>query len=544
MGAAAATGGDADFGGGGAGLGGGIFVMQGGTLTVEGDLTIANNTITPGVAGGNDAGNGSAFGSGLFLQGNGNLTFQPGANETQTISNLIADQSGSGGSGADAGSWGLTKDGEGTLALNSANTYTGGTTMNAGTLGVGTGTALGSAEVAFSGGVVVLDDFTGASTMTVANDFSLNGTGLRAFNVLSGDSATLSGTIAGDAELLKSGAGTLILSTANTYTGGTTIEAGTLRLENDDAAGTGTITTQGSVIDYSNGINIANPIDLDSNTTQLQVSAGGAIQSGTISESNGPRPLEKIGAGGLVLSGTNTFTGPMTISSGGLATTNGSAIGDTTPVILNGASSGFFVIDSETIGSLSGSGLTRIAAGETLTVGGNDASTSFSGLIEDNGGPGNFTKIGGGTLNLTGDSTYTGPTIVDGGTLLVNGLIVSDVTVGNGATLGGSGEVGAVTVNGGTLAPGNSIGTLTVNGAFVLTPDAAYEVEVNAAGAGDKVIVNGTVNLTGATLRVLAANGELRASERVTRSSRMTAPIRLSDGSPTSPRISPSSIRA
>ena len=77
----------------------------------------------------------------------------------------------------------------------------------------------------------------------------------------------------------------------------------------------------------------------------------------------------------------------------------------------------------------------------------------------------------------------------------------------NSGTLGGTGTFGDLTVNGGTVAPGNSIGTLTVNGVFTLAAGAVYEVEVDAAGEGDQVIVNGTVNLTGATLQVLAATG-------------------------------------
>ena len=53
------------------------------------------------------------------------------------------------------------------------------------------------------------------------------------------------------------------------------------------------------MVDYANGVTIANPIVVDSNTTQLQVTAGTATQAGAISELNGPRPLEKIGAGAL-----------------------------------------------------------------------------------------------------------------------------------------------------------------------------------------------------------------------------------------------------
>ncbi|MGH6736431.1 MAG: autotransporter domain-containing protein [Methyloceanibacter sp.] len=82
----------------------------------------------------------------------------------------------------------------------------------------------------------------------------------------------------------------------------------------------------------------------------------------------------------------------------------------------------------------------------------------------------------------------------------------------NGGVVMGNGTFGGLTFNGGTLAPGNSFGTITVNGAFTLGGGAVYEVEVNANGKSDKVIVNGTVNLTGSVLRVLAENGNYKPS--------------------------------
>ena len=68
---------------------------------------------------------------------------------------------------------------------------------------------------------------------------------------------------------------------------------------------------------------IANPIVVNSNATQIQVTAGSAIQAGVISELNGPRPIEKIGAGTLVLTASNTYTGGTTISAGTLQLGNG-----------------------------------------------------------------------------------------------------------------------------------------------------------------------------------------------------------------------------
>ena len=118
--------------------------------------------------------------------------------------------------------------------------------------------------------------------------------------------------------LVKTGNGTLILSGANTYTGGTTLAGGTLRLANNQALGTGTLTTTGSVVDYAASVTIGNTIVIDSNSTQLQVTAGSATQAGIISELNGPRPLEKIGAGTLVLTATSTYSGATTVSAGTL----------------------------------------------------------------------------------------------------------------------------------------------------------------------------------------------------------------------------------
>jgi len=119
--------------GGGAGMGGAIFVQQGGVLTVSGSLTVNGGTVTAGT-GANGGTNASAFGSGIFIQGDNTLTFSPADGETQTISDVIADQTGSGGTGGNAGRGSLTKNGAGTLVLAGSNTYTGVTEVDAGTL--------------------------------------------------------------------------------------------------------------------------------------------------------------------------------------------------------------------------------------------------------------------------------------------------------------------------------------------------------------------------------------------------------------------------
>jgi outer membrane autotransporter protein len=123
-------------------------------------------------------------------------------------------------------------------------------------------------------------------------------------------------------------------------------------------------------------------------------------------------------------------------------------------------------------------------------------------------GDGSVIKDGDGTVILTGTNTYTGGTSITGGVLSVNGSIVGDTSVGNGGTLKGTGLLESVTVgSGGVHAPGNSIGTQTVTGAYTLQAGSILEIEANAAGQSDQVVVNGTVDLTGSILRVLAEAG-------------------------------------
>jgi autotransporter-associated beta strand protein len=173
-----------------------------------------------------------------------------------------------------------------------------------------------------------------------------------------------------------------------------------------------------------------------------------------------------------------------------------------------------------TIGSLAGRGKNTV--GETivslgannLTVGSNNLSTTFLGVIQDGGFGGSLTKIGSGTLILSGANTYTGDTNVNRGVLQVDGSITSNTFVNRGGTLAGTGTINANLTNNGKVSPGDSPGALTVVHNYTqaqyatlmiqiagMSPDQFSALNVlgnaNLSGFLDPVLLNGFVPTIG-----------------------------------------------
>jgi len=124
----------------------------------------------------------------------------------------------------------------------------------------------------------------------------------------------------------------------------------------------------------------------------------------------------------------------------------------------------------------------------------------------DIGGHGGLTKQGIGTLVLTGNNTYSGPTLVNQGRLAINGSLQSAVTVNNCGILGGNGRIGALAVSsGGTVAPGNSIGTLNVAGDVTFAPGSTYTVELSPTSS-DQIVAGGKAVIDGATVSLSLEN--------------------------------------
>ncbi|MXQ13495.1 autotransporter-associated beta strand repeat-containing protein, partial [Microvirga makkahensis] len=191
----------------------------------------------------------------------------------------------------------------------------------------------------------------------------------------------------------------------------------------------------------------------------------------------GSGKLAKSGAGTLVLSGSNSYSGGTRIEAGTL-------VGS---------------VSSLGPGDIENDGTLEVRQGTDATL---EASIS---------GRGRLHKTGIGVLNLTGTSTYMGGTLVQAGRLKANGSLVSSVTVASGGILGGSGQIGGLEAQfGSMIAPGNSIGTLHVNGPVSFGAGSVYEVEVDAAGNSDRIETTGRATIAGGTVQVLAEKGSYK----------------------------------
>lgn len=256
--------------------------------------------------------------------------------------------------------------------------------------------------------------------------------------------ATIASALTGESTLVKTDLGTLILTGANSYTGGTVVEAGTL---------------------IGNAGSIRGDLRNDARTVFDQTAD--AVFAGNVT---GTGTTLKTGAGVLTLTGTSSAA--WSVEQGGLVSSTDRFTGN-----LAVADDASFTFDQSADGIYAG----------TIT------------------GSGAVLFSGGGMVRLTGDSSgFRGATTV-ADLLSVNGVLTGTLEVLAGGRLQGTGTVGDTRVAG-TIAPGNSIGTLTVAGALTLLPGSVYEVEANAAGQSDRIAVDGTAALAG-TVRVLAADG-------------------------------------
>ena len=444
-------------------------------ITISGSLDLNGNSLEVG----------SIAGAGTITSGlSGSVTLTVGANATATtFSGVINDGS---------GQVSLVKKGAAILTLSGTNLYSGTTTVNAGTIKLGNNNALGTtaATTISSGAAVDLNGFSTAELFVVSGTLS-NGTGTA---IASGDislvtsaiiggasNANVTGIISGSGTLLKSGAGLWNLSGANTFTGATTVSAGTLQFGNIDALGStaSTAVSSGAILDL-NGYSTTKPFTLSGSLVNNSVTAvtvagdltlstsgiiggsGDAIASGVIGNTG---TLTKSGSGTWTISGTNTYTGATTVSAGTLKLGNDAALGTTTAttiatgatVDLNGFStselftiSGSLLNNSGTPGSASG----NITLTTAAIIGGTGDATA-SGIIS---GTGTLTKSGAGAWTISGINTYTSTTSIVAGTIKMGSATSTLGPVANSAIT----ITGTLDLNGNSLEVGSIAGTGTI----------------------------------------------------------------------------------
>jgi rhamnogalacturonan endolyase len=273
------------------------------------------------------------------------------------------------------------------------------------------------------------------------------------------------GSIGGAASLLKSGSGTLTLTSGNSFTGGTTVRSGTLVIANAAALGTGTVTLEGGR--WETGVLApSNPIVMV---------ADSVISGGSGSGLQGIKAVS--GSGILTLEANNVFdlegnmaafTGMVRITGTNNVRFNGSLgssvatfdLGIRTLQARNGGTYHIGALTGQSGSILNVTGTTSTA---TFSIGGNNTSTTFAGAITNGTGTTALTKIGSGTLTLTGPNTHTGATTVSAGALVVSGSLGStSVTVHNGALFGVPGNL---SISGLTMQPSSTLSrTLALSG--------------------------------------------------------------------------------
>ena len=516
-------------------------------------------------------------GNTLTLSGTAPSIIQQSA-QAQTISggtvalgaNLVTDVSGAGAlniSSVVSGAHSITKLSAGTLNLSGANTYSGGTVINAGVVGVSvSNAALGTGAVTVANGSTLQVN----DGRTLANAITVNGTGavngaldsnpgagntatlssaltLGSGSTVSSDSGTLAlgGGVTGTGDLTLAGAGNttiagaittgtgnlnvsgpgaVTLSGANTYTGTTTVNAGTLNLSGSGTTVQGALTQNAGTINEtaSNQVNSASAVNINGGALDLSTGTAQTFSGAFNTAAGSTLSLGTTGAGAtltLNTTGTDTLSGVIS-GTGSLVTSNsGTTVlggantysGGTTATnvvnVLNSASFGTGAV------SVSGGGNVQIQNNVTLanSFNLNSLGTGFAGAFE----------------NVSGNNTVSGPVTVSGasrvqsdaGTLTVSGAVGMGA---NSLDVGGNSNVnisGALTGTSASSLTKDGTGTLTLSSAnpsflgSVAVNGGALQTNASGALSGNAVTVasGATLNLNGTSQSVgsFTSNGAL-----------------------------------
>lgn len=484
--------------------------VYGGTLAVSRDTNLgaAGTGLTLGAGTLEVLADGFATARPLTLSGPGTLQIDGG---TSTFAGPIAD-------GSQPGV--LVKTGPGTAILSAANTVSGGALVGAGTL---TLTATGSlaAPVRIGPAASLLN--AGLVSGGVGNLGVLGNSGTIAGGLANAGLALNTGTITGGVANTGSLANSGALAGGLTNTG-TALNTGAIA---GGVANTGSLASSGALAGglTNTGTVLASAGRIDgaiANNAGLLAVSGNVASDGTLANAAGATLAVTAGgryslagplanAGIVVLAQTASLTAPAGFGNAGLVASDGTLTTDLTNTglarlsgQLNGALTNTGLIQvtgplaglttltnagaldlgggALTVASLSGPASAVLGNG-ALTVAG-PASTTYAGAILETASPTSLTQAGTGTLTLTGTGRFSGPTTIQAGTLALNGLWASPVTVAAAGTLRGIGTIAAPVTVAGALRPGNSPGTLTVLGPVAFAPGSRLGLDIDGPGTG------------------------------------------------------------
>ncbi|NCY03007.1 MAG: hypothetical protein EBX36_08890, partial [Planctomycetia bacterium] len=432
-----------------------------------------------------------------------------------------------------AGSGGVAKSTSGTATLSGANLFGGGVTVSGGLLNVGGVTALGVAgsALAVDGGTVdlrgfgvTIGDLSGSAGGTITSSSNTATT----LTVGGANSTRYDGVLANSAgtlNLTKTGAGTLTLGGVNTFTGTTTISAGSLVLDNGLALQNSTFDTAGiASLSFGTltaasfgGLTGSGNIDLTALTNGLSIGGGNrsSTYDGVLSGAGG---LTKTGTGTFTLTGAQTYAGTTTISQGTLQIGSSGTTGALPGAVTNNGVLAFNRSNSMTFsGAINGTGSVTQSGGGRLTLSG---SNSYSGgtLITGTGSLAIASPASIGSGPITLQTSQTGfPTVL----ALTSGMTLSNpinfvqvasnrnnldttgvTTLSGPLTISGTGNSTNILSNG-----GGALGLTTVAGN--LTAASTFTGNVSLRG---NVLVTGTINMPGANLDLNASGTTTIAS--------------------------------
>ena len=475
----------------------GINTYAGGTTISAGTLAISQEANLGAIGGGLTINAGTLEVTTGFSTsrtttlGNATSTFQIDPSQTYTATGAI------GGTGA------LVKTGSGTMVLAVVNTYSGGTTINGGTLSI-IANALGSGALTINAGTLeIATGFSTTRAITLGNVAST-------FQVDPGQTYINTTAFGGTGSLTKTGAGTMVLGATEAYAGSTTVSAGTLQINaSERIPNASALTISGGTLDLQTFSETVGAVVLASGSitgtgTGTLTGSSYDMRSGTVTAIlAGAAALTKTTSGTVTLSGINTYTGGSTISAG--------------TVVVNGALSLGAITGGLTLnaGTLEiGTGFTT---GRTITIGNAastfqvDASQTYT-VTSAIGGTGTLNKTGAGTMTLTGANTYTGATVISNGTLIAGNLTGSALGTTSGITVNASGtlqlgasnqinDTAAMTLAGGTFAKGNfAEGTASAVGMGALTLSASSHIDFGSGTVG--ILTFASLNPSTFTLNV------------------------------------------